>query len=61
MLQTDRGVSLKTDEHIKVAELAKALQEFCVDEPVKCPLIFGGKFFTGILLSQLYDFWSIIY
>lgn len=41
VLQTDRGVSLKTDEHIKVAELAKALQEFCVDEPVKCPLIFG--------------------
>ncbi|KAK1369998.1 putative plastid-lipid-associated protein 8, chloroplastic [Heracleum sosnowskyi] len=41
VVQTDRGVSLKKDEHIKVAELAKALQEFCVDEPVKCPLIFG--------------------
>ncbi|KAF1002937.1 putative plastid-lipid-associated protein 8, chloroplastic [Apium graveolens] len=41
VVQTDRGVTLKKDEHKKVAELAKALQEFCVDEPVKCPLIFG--------------------
>lgn len=32
---------MKTDEHKKVAELAQALKEFCVDEPVNCPLIFG--------------------
>lgn len=42
-MQTDRGVLLTRDEHQKVAEVADALQSFCVDEPVKCPLIFGGK------------------
>lgn len=41
VLETDRGVSLTRDEHKVVAELAEALKEFCVDEPVKCPLIFG--------------------
>ncbi|XP_052200806.1 probable plastid-lipid-associated protein 8, chloroplastic [Diospyros lotus] len=38
---TDRGVLLTTDEHNKVAEVAEELRKFCVDEPVKCPLIFG--------------------
>lgn len=39
--QTDRGVSLTKEEHKEVDEVAQALQKFCVDEPVKCPLIFG--------------------
>ncbi|XP_059662975.1 probable plastid-lipid-associated protein 8, chloroplastic [Cornus florida] len=39
--QTDGGVTLKADEHKKVAEVAQELQKYCVDEPVKCPLIFG--------------------
>ncbi|KAL0324031.1 UNVERIFIED_CONTAM: putative plastid-lipid-associated protein 8, chloroplastic [Sesamum calycinum] len=41
VMQTDRGVLLTRDEHQRVAEVADALQRFCVDEPVKCPLIFG--------------------
>ncbi|KAK4490889.1 hypothetical protein RD792_001604 [Penstemon davidsonii] len=41
VIQTDRGVLLARDEHQKVAEVANELQKFCVDEPVKCPLIFG--------------------
>ncbi|CAK9154564.1 unnamed protein product [Ilex paraguariensis] len=41
VMQTDGGVSLTIDEHKRVAEVAQELQEFCVDEPVKCPLIFG--------------------
>ncbi|KAH7845508.1 hypothetical protein Vadar_002969 [Vaccinium darrowii] len=39
--QTDRGVLLTSDEHQKVAEMAQELRKFCVDKPVKCPLIFG--------------------
>ncbi|THG21139.1 hypothetical protein TEA_004132 [Camellia sinensis var. sinensis] len=39
--QIDRGVLLTRDEHNKVAEMAQELGRFCVDEPVKCPLIFG--------------------
>ncbi|XP_022857090.1 probable plastid-lipid-associated protein 8, chloroplastic [Olea europaea var. sylvestris] len=41
VMQTDRGVLLARDEHQKVAAMATELQKFCVDEPVKCPLIFG--------------------
>ncbi|KAK6158673.1 hypothetical protein DH2020_005987 [Rehmannia glutinosa] len=41
VVQTDRGVLLTRDEHKKVAEVADELQRFCVEEPVKCPLIFG--------------------
>ncbi|KAL8536775.1 hypothetical protein ACS0TY_012084 [Phlomoides rotata] len=41
VMQTDRGVLLAREEHQKVAELADELHKFCVDEPVKCPLIFG--------------------
>lgn len=53
MLETDRGVSLTRDEHKEVAELVEALKEFCVDEPVKCPLIFGGKvLFWGLSAPQ---------
>ncbi|KAL6954131.1 putative plastid-lipid-associated protein 8, chloroplastic, partial [Sarracenia purpurea var. burkii] len=39
--ETDRGVLLTRDEHKKVAEIAQELRTFCVDKPVKCPLIFG--------------------
>ncbi|KAI7979856.1 hypothetical protein LOK49_Contig233G00002 [Camellia lanceoleosa] len=39
--QIDRGVLLARDEHNKVAEVAQELGRFCIDEPVKCPLIFG--------------------
>ncbi|XP_004244474.1 probable plastid-lipid-associated protein 8, chloroplastic [Solanum lycopersicum] len=39
--QTDRGVLLTRDEHKSVAKVVQELQRFCVDEPVKCPLIFG--------------------
>ncbi|XP_062097107.1 probable plastid-lipid-associated protein 8, chloroplastic [Humulus lupulus] len=39
--ESDRGVLLKKEEHIKVAEVAQELQKYCVNEPVKCPLIFG--------------------
>ncbi|CAL9749075.1 unnamed protein product [Musa acuminata subsp. burmannicoides] len=38
---TDRGVSLTKDEHEEVASVASQLAGYCVDEPVKCPLIFG--------------------
>ncbi|KAL3512522.1 hypothetical protein ACH5RR_025239 [Cinchona calisaya] len=41
VMQTDRGVLLTSNDHKKVAEVARELQQFCVDEPVKCPLIFG--------------------
>ncbi|EYU22076.1 hypothetical protein ABFS82_01G042500 [Erythranthe guttata] len=41
VVQTDRGVLLTKEEHQKVADVADELQSFCVDEPVKCPLIFG--------------------
>ncbi|XP_021275525.1 probable plastid-lipid-associated protein 8, chloroplastic [Herrania umbratica] len=39
--QTDGGVSLAKKDHEEVAEVADELQKYCVDEPVKCPLIFG--------------------
>ncbi|KAG2699914.1 hypothetical protein I3843_07G210000 [Carya illinoinensis] len=39
--QTDRGVLLKNEEHEEVAAVAEELQKYCVNEPVKCPLIFG--------------------
>ncbi|CAI0376476.1 unnamed protein product [Linum tenue] len=39
--ETDRGVSLKKEEHAAVGEVAGELQKYCVPEPVKCPLIFG--------------------
>ncbi|GLT85140.1 hypothetical protein SLE2022_033380 [Rubroshorea leprosula] len=39
--QTDGGVSLTKEEHKEVAEVAQELQNYCVDEPVKSPLIFG--------------------
>ncbi|PIN00817.1 hypothetical protein CDL12_26677 [Handroanthus impetiginosus] len=41
VVNTDRGVLLTRDEHQKVAQVADELQNFCIDEPVKCPLIFG--------------------
>ena len=43
MIQTDRGVLLKKEEHKEVAAAAEELQKYCVNEPVKCPLIYGGK------------------
>ncbi|GAB2286357.1 Probable plastid-lipid-associated protein 8, chloroplastic [Dionaea muscipula] len=39
--RTDGGVQLTEDEHKEVACIAEELQKYCVDEPVKCPLIFG--------------------
>lgn len=42
-MQTDGGVLLKDEEHKEVAEVAQELQKYCVNEPVKCPLIFGGN------------------
>uniref|UniRef100_A0A2N9GM75 Plastid lipid-associated protein/fibrillin conserved domain-containing protein n=1 Tax=Fagus sylvatica TaxID=28930 RepID=A0A2N9GM75_FAGSY len=39
--QTDGGVLLSTEEHEEVAAVVEELQEYCVNEPVKCPLIFG--------------------
>ncbi|KAF7830198.1 putative plastid-lipid-associated protein 8, chloroplastic [Senna tora] len=41
VLQTDGGVLLKDKDHEEVAEVAQELKNFCVNEPVKCPLIFG--------------------
>jgi len=43
VVQTDGGVLLKNEEHKEVAEVAQELQKYCVSEPVKCPLIFGGE------------------
>jgi hypothetical protein len=42
-MHSDRGVLLEKEQHKEVAEVADALQTYCVSEPVKCPLIFGGK------------------
>lgn len=42
--ETDRGVLLTREEHKEVGEIAEELQKYCVDAPVKCPLIFGGKY-----------------
>ncbi|XP_047322204.1 probable plastid-lipid-associated protein 8, chloroplastic [Impatiens glandulifera] len=39
--ESDRGVTLTRDQHKEVDEISKELQSYCVDEPVKCPLIFG--------------------
>ncbi|XP_059460635.1 probable plastid-lipid-associated protein 8, chloroplastic [Corylus avellana] len=41
VIQTDRGVLLKKEEHKEVAAVAEELQKYCINEPVKCPLIFG--------------------
>nr|GMD04650.1 probable plastid-lipid-associated protein 8, chloroplastic [Ipomoea batatas] len=49
VVQTDRGVLLTTEEHGKVAEMASDLESFCVDEPVKCPLIFGGGVYRSAI------------
>ncbi|KAL9252213.1 putative plastid-lipid-associated protein 8, chloroplastic [Drosera capensis] len=38
---TDGGVKLGDDGHKEVADMVQELQRYCVDEPVKCPLIFG--------------------
>lgn len=52
-MQTDRGVLLTSDEHQKVAQVADQLHNFCVDEPVKCPLIFGGEDILSKILFLL--------
>ncbi|KAL4372035.1 hypothetical protein HN51_017091 [Arachis hypogaea] len=41
VLETDGGVLLKSQEHKEVAEMAQQLQNYCLNEPVKSPLIFG--------------------
>ncbi|XP_068643873.1 probable plastid-lipid-associated protein 8, chloroplastic [Aristolochia californica] len=38
---TDRGVLLTKEQHQEVDEVAQQLRNYCVEEPVKCPLIFG--------------------
>ncbi|CAN8252403.1 unnamed protein product [Cochlearia groenlandica] len=38
---SDGGVTLSSEQHKEVAQVAKELQKYCVEEPVKCPLIFG--------------------
>ncbi|EHA8589818.1 putative plastid-lipid-associated protein 8, chloroplastic [Cocos nucifera] len=38
---SDGGVLLTKDRHKEVADVALQLEKYCVDEPVKCPLIFG--------------------
>ncbi|TQD69391.1 hypothetical protein C1H46_045076 [Malus baccata] len=38
---SDRGVLLKEEQQKEVAKEAEELQNYCVSEPVKCPLIFG--------------------
>lgn len=55
--QSDGGVSLAKEEHKEVAEVAQELQKYCVEAPVKCPLIFGGTIrlhsYTSLYLSVL--------
>lgn len=46
---TDRGVLLPEDGHQEVADLALQLGKYCIDEPVKSPLIFGGKINSYLL------------
>ncbi|VFQ60429.1 unnamed protein product [Cuscuta campestris] len=41
VLESDRGVLLAREDHIKVAEMVRELERFCVEKPVNCPLIFG--------------------
>lgn len=41
MTQTDRGVLLAEQGHKEVACVAQQLQQYCIDEPVQSPLIFG--------------------
>uniref|UniRef100_A0A7C9CL66 Plastid lipid-associated protein/fibrillin conserved domain-containing protein n=1 Tax=Opuntia streptacantha TaxID=393608 RepID=A0A7C9CL66_OPUST len=41
VIHTDRGVKLTRDGHKEVGEIAEELQKYCIDAPVKCPLIFG--------------------
>ncbi|CAA6671147.1 unnamed protein product [Spirodela intermedia] len=38
---TDRGVLLSKEGHAQVDKLTAELSKCCVEEPVKCPLIFG--------------------
>ena len=43
MKGTDRGVLLPQEGHQEVADVALQLGKYCIDDPVKSPLIFGGK------------------
>lgn len=40
---SDGGVTLSPEQHKEVAQVAGELQKYCVKEPVKNPLIFGGN------------------
>lgn len=40
---SDGGVTLSPEQHKEVSQVAGELQKYCVSEPVKCPLIFGGE------------------
>lgn len=48
MTETDGGVLLTKEGHEEVAEVAQQLTKFCVKEPVKNPLIFGGKMWETV-------------
>ncbi|KAF3547208.1 hypothetical protein DY000_02000855 [Brassica cretica] len=48
---SDGGVTLSPEQHKEVAQVAGELQKYCVSEPVKCPLIFGGKLLARLLLN----------
>lgn len=45
---------LKNEEHKEVAAVAEELRKYCVNEPVQCPLIFGGKIHNS---AQTSDRW----
>ncbi|KAH9306897.1 hypothetical protein KI387_011301 [Taxus chinensis] len=38
---TDRGTMLSKEEHAKIAGTVSQLEQFCISEPLKSPLIFG--------------------
>lgn len=50
-MKTDRGVLLSKDEHREVGDVAQELGKFCIPEPVKSPLIFGG--YSLLLYSEI--------
>ena len=43
---------LPKEGHEEVADAAAQLGKYCIDEPVKSPLIFGGEFLPTSLANQ---------
>ncbi|KAG2691669.1 hypothetical protein I3843_08G018800 [Carya illinoinensis] len=59
--QTDRGVLLKNEEHKEVAAVAEESQKYCVNEPVKCRLIFGvDVVYCSVPTSPGGGYWKMI-